>query len=95
MRRTKVNTNFIFTILINMLINIDGAIPAIILLILHFIFNISIWWSIIAFLAWIIYLLVWMLVLGFANRCSTPDKPKENKNPYSSKGYVPHNKSDE
>ena len=92
MRKTKMDANFIICFLINILLNFEGAIPGIILLILHFVLHISVWWAIGAFLLWIIYLLLWMLVVGFINRSSTPDKPKENKNPYSSKGYIPRNK---
>lgn len=89
MRRTKIDTNFIIAFLINILLNLEGSIPGIILLVLHYVFGISIWWSIGAFLIWILYLLVWMWVLGLVNKCSVPDKPKENKNPYSNKGYKP------
>ena len=35
---------------------------------------------------WVLYLIAWMAVIGWAGRCgSTPDAHKENKNPYSNK----------
>lgn len=66
-----------------MMLNLEGTIPAWILLILHFCIGISIFWFWLALALWIIYLLVWMKIIGWAGRCSTPDPPKENKNPYS------------
>ncbi len=90
MRRTKLDLNFFISFLLNVLLNLEGAIPGVILLILHFIFHISIWWAIGAFLAWIVYLLVWMWVLSLINKCSKPAKPKENKNPYSKKSFPSH-----
>lgn len=84
MRKTKRSGNFLLCLLFNMLLNIDGALPFMILLALHFIFDISIWWSIVAIAIWLGWLIVWMLFIGFAGRCgNTPDPPKENKNPYS------------
>ena len=95
MRRTKIDTNFILSFLLNILLNIEGAIPGVILLILHFVLHISVWWAVGAFAIWILYLLIWMWVIGFINKCGKPDKPKENKNPYSKKGYTPRNKSND
>ena len=83
MRRTKRTGNFFLCLLINIMLNVEGSIPAWILLILHFCIGISIFWFWLALALWIIYLLVWMKIIGWAGRCSTPDPPKENKNPYS------------
>ncbi len=83
MRKPKLNGNFFMCLLINMLINLEGAIPGAILLVLHFIFELSIWWSVGAFCAWIIYLLLWMAVLKWANSSSSKTEFRENKNPYS------------
>ena len=84
MRRTKRSGNFIICLLFNMLLNIEGLIPAGVLLALHFILKWSIWWAALAAGLWILWLIVWMLFVGWADRCgSTPDPPKENKNPYS------------
>ncbi|MDD6645703.1 MAG: hypothetical protein PUE67_06565 [Oscillospiraceae bacterium] len=84
MRRTKRTGNFFLCLLINILLNLEGSIPAWILLFLHFFIGISILWFWLALAIWIIYILVWMKIIGWAGKCSKPDPPKENKNPYSS-----------
>lgn len=84
MRRTQRDGSFLFCLLINILLNLEGLIPAGILLILHFLLGWSIWWVVFALGLWILGLILWMLVIGWASRCgNTPDLPKENKNPYS------------
>ncbi len=84
MRRTKRNGNFFLSLLFNMLLNLEGTIPAWILLVMHFWRGWSLLWFWLALALWIVYLIIWMLVIGWAGRCSRPDLPKENKNPYSS-----------
>ncbi|MBQ8538167.1 MAG: hypothetical protein IJ433_00785 [Ruminococcus sp.] len=89
MRKTKRSGSFLFCLVINMMLNLDGLIPAAILIALHFIFDISIWWGVGAIGLWILYLMVWMLIFGWASKASNePAKPRENKNPYSSGPYV-------
>ncbi len=84
MRRTKRNGGFIICLLFNMLINLEWSIPAWILLALHFWLDISIWWFVGAVAFWILSIISWMSIMGWASGCSnTPDPPKENKNPYS------------
>lgn len=84
MRRAKRSGSFILCLLFNMLMNLEGLIPAAVLLILHFLFYWSIWWSVLAAALWIVLIILWMLFIGWSGRCgSTPDTPKENKNPYS------------
>lgn len=79
-------------LLINMLLNLEGLIPFAILLTLHFLLDISLWWAALAFALWILYLIIWMLIFGWVNKSSsTLDIPKENKNPYSSGKYKPYN----
>ncbi len=86
MRRTKRAGSFFFCLLINLILNLEWAIPGIILLVLHYWLGISIWFSVVAFVLWIAVMIAWMLVMGWARKCGdTPDPPKENKNPYSSK----------
>lgn len=86
MRRTKRSGGFIICLLFNMLINLEMSIPAWILLALHFWLDISIWWFVGALALWILYIISWMSIMGWASDCSnTPDPPKENKNPYSVK----------
>ena len=89
MRRTKRSSNFLLCFIINMMLNLEGLIPAVILIALHFIFDISIWWGIGAIILWILYLMIWMLIFGWANSVGNePPKTRENKNPYSSGPYV-------
>ena len=84
MRKTRHTGSFIVCLLFNMLINAEGIIPAVILLVLHFVLGWSILWSAAAFCLWIAGIAVWMLIIGWARKCGdTPDPPKENKNPYS------------
>ena len=86
MRKTKRSGNFFLCLLINMLLNLEGLIPAVILLVLHFLLGWSIWWAFIAAAVWFLWLVIWMKLIGWAGDCgSTPDPPKENKNPYSVK----------
>ena len=69
-----------------MFLNIEGVIPAVVLLVLHCYLDISVWWSVFALSLWILYLVIWMLILGYVSRCSnTPDRKTVNKNPYSKK----------
>lgn len=85
MRRTKRKGGFFLCLIFNMLLNLDGLIPAAVLLVLHFVIDLSVWWAVAAAAIWIAWQVVWMLFIGFAGRCSVPDPPKENKNPYSVK----------
>ena len=86
MRRTNRSGSFFACLLINMLLNPEGLIPAAVLLIAHFAADIPLWWVFAAAGLWLAYLVIWMAVIGWAGRCgSTPDAPKENKNPYSNK----------
>ncbi len=84
MRRIKSGGGFFLSLLINMLLNLDGLIPAVILLVLHFVFDWSIVWVFLAVAVWLVWLILMMLILGWARTCGDiPDLPKENKNPYS------------
>ena len=75
-----------------MALNAEWLIPVAILIGLHFWFKISIWWDIGLLILWVLYLVFWMKVIGWADKSScTPDKPKENKNPYSAGKYKPRN----
>ena len=84
MRNSKRGGSFFPCLFINMLMNIGGLLPVLILSVLHFGLKISVWWPVGAFIAWIIYLIMWMAFVGWAGRCgSARDLPKKNKNPYS------------
>lgn len=85
MRRRRVSGgSFWLCLLLNMLLNLEGTIPAWILLALHFWLGWSIWWFVLAIGLWVGHILLWMLLMGGVSKCAnTPDPPKENKNPYS------------
>ena len=84
MRKTYRSDSFLLCLLFNMLLNLEGLIPAAVFLALHFIMKWSIWWAVLAAGLWIVYLILWMLFMKFAAKSSnTLDPPKENKNPYS------------
>ena len=86
MRKTKRSGGFWLCLLINMMLNLEGLIPAAVLLVLHFLLGWSVWWAALALGVWIVWLVVWMKLIGWAGDCSsTTDPPKENKNPYSVK----------
>ena len=86
MRRTSRGGSFIFSLLMNMLLNPEGFIVAGILIALYFIFGLSLWWAGAVFVLWIARLVIGMLFMGWAIGCGTrSDPPKVNKNPYSVK----------
>lgn len=89
MRRTKRNSGFFICLLINMLLNLEWTIPAWILLGLHFWIGLSVWWFVGALAIWIAVISCWTGILSWAGKCSTADKPRENKNPYSAGKYDP------
>lgn len=86
MRRTRRSGSFFVCLLINLLLNLEGTIPAVILLALHFWLGISIWWFVGGLGAWVLSIIAGMWLMGWAVDCgSYKDPPKENKNPYSTK----------
>ena len=86
MRRTSRGGSFVFSLLMNMLLNPEGFIVAGILIALYFIFGLSLWWAGAVLVLWIARLVIGMLFMGWAAECGKrPDPPKENKNPYSVK----------
>ena len=94
--RTKRKSGFILCLLINMLLNYKGMIPAVVLLVLHFILNWSLWLSLAAFGAWLLWLILWMYLIGWTERYdNTPEPQKKNKNPYSADNSVKSDKSPE
>lgn len=98
MRRTSFDGTFILVLLLNIALNFRLTIPAWILLALHFICGISIWWFVGALGVFFLYIFIWMLVLRLMGRMAAsaaPDPVIENKNPYSSKGYTPINTTKE
>ena len=87
MRRIKHGGSFLLCLLINLLLNMEWSIPAWILLALHIWLDISLWWFVGGLCLWILSIMIWMRIMGWATDCgSQKDPPKENKNPYSVKG---------
>ena len=84
MNKLRNSGNFFLVLLFNMLMNLEWTIPAWLLLACHFFFDWSIKWFWIALGIWLLNILLWMDILGWASRCGrTPDQSKENINPYS------------
>ena len=84
MRKTNRSGSFLLCLLLNMLLNLEGLIPAAVLLALHFVLRWSVFWAALAAGLWLVSLIFWMLFMGFAAKSSsTPDPPRANKNPYS------------
>ncbi len=83
MHKWREHRNLLICLLLNMMCNLDGTIPAFILLALHFWFDVSIVWFWLALGVWFLLITLRMALFAWANRCATPDRPKENKNPYS------------
>lgn len=74
---------FFACLFFNMLLSFKWTVPAWTLLAMHFIFSWPIIWFFIALSLWVVGIILWMSIMGWAVSCSKPDKPKENKNPYS------------
>lgn len=88
MRTVKRKTNIISTILFNLLLNLEGLLPSLIFVALHFIFDISLIWAGVFAAFWFIGIVVKTLLLSYAVRCGNEKTPyRENKNPYSSGKY--------
>lgn len=87
-KRPRVNGGFFAALGINLIFDLEWTIPAWILLVVHFIFKISIWWFFGALLVWVIGVAIKTAVFSWLIReGNRPDPPKENKNPYSSSAY--------
>jgi len=87
MHKWREHRNMLLCLLLNLMFNLDGTIPAWILLALHILLDISVLWFWLALFAWFLLIVLRMLLFMWVNRCATPDRPKENKNPYSASSY--------
>ena len=78
------NRGFFLSLALSLLFNMEWTVPAWILLTLHFITGLSLWWFAAAILIWfvIIFLRVCLLI-SLTKAGNYKDPPKENKNPYS------------
>ena len=78
---------------VNLLFNLEWAIPAVICIVLHFVFGISLWWTFGFIALWIVVVLARTSLLFILNKAGNmPEKKRENKNPYSSGPYKPIDK---
>jgi len=88
MRKTTRSGSFFLVYCLNAVLNIRLTIPGWILLILHFITPqyIRWWYGAVYLVAYLLYILIWMLILRALGRwvnTARPAPPIENKNPYS------------
>ncbi len=81
------SSNFFLAFILNLVINIEWVIPAVLLLILHFTVGLPIFWFWLVLGLWIVGILIITFVLGWAGKCSVPPPPRENKNPYSKQTF--------
>lgn len=81
--------NFLFCLIISLVLNLQGLIPAVIALVLYLWLGFPPLWIVLTMAGvWFFIILVQLLVIRWA--ASGPSKPSgSNKNPYSSNGYVP------
>ncbi len=90
MKWIKKDNGFVLSFFVNLFFNLEWAVPAVICLVLHFIFGISLWWSFGAVMLWILIVLARTSLLFALNKVGNmPEKQRENKNPYSSGAYKP------
>lgn len=89
-KRPRANGGFFAALGINLIFDLEWTIPAWILLVLHFVFDISILWFVGAIALWVVGVGVKTAVFSWLIReGNRPDPPKENKNSYSSTEYKP------
>ena len=75
---------YVLFFLLSLALHWQWSIPAWILLVCHFVFGISIWWFVGAFLLFVIGVRLYVRFMGTMIRLGNEDEaPKENKNPYS------------
>lgn len=81
--KIRIDGGFFICLAINMLLNLEGLIPAAILLGLHFLLGWSVLWSIGAAVLWIIGLIIFMLFMGWAcSGSNVPDQSNIRLKPY-------------
>ena len=71
MRRTRRSGGFFLCLLLNLLLNWEGVIPAALLFALHRWRGWPLWWAGLALALWIGGILLWMLVIGWASDCGS------------------------
>lgn len=90
MRKVGISS-FFRSFALNLLLYHWGTVFAIVMLIMHFTLGVPIWFFWVALAGWICVIAVFTLLMFRINSCNDIREPvKENKNPYSKKGYVPY-----
>lgn len=88
MRRSGYGGSFFLCLLLNVLLNWMGVLPAALLLALHHWRGWPLGWAGIALALWLGGILLRVLLIGWASDCGNRrDEVRENKNPYSSRRY--------
>lgn len=93
---TRHSSGFLISLVINLILNFEMAVVAIILLVLHFMLDISVIFFWIALGIWIVPNLLFTLFLFVLSGMDTTPEYRENKNPYSNgvnKPQIPENKN--
>lgn len=84
MRTTKRQRGFFLTLLINLLLNLEGLVPAILLTAMHVLLGWPFWLVWIALGLWVAAICVQMWVFGWLRSAGNePTAYRPNKNPYS------------
>ena len=84
MRHTDRSGGFWLTFVLNLILNFEGALPALALLILHYALGWQLWFVWLALGIWAGVIFIGSLVIVWAADCSNRPAPqRENKNPYS------------
>ena len=82
--------SFLGSYALNLLLNIWGGLIAAVLLVLHFKLGLPIWCFRTVLGCWLIGIAAKTMFFHWvASQPDIPEKPKENKNPYSQNGYKP------
>ena len=77
---------YVLNFILSLIFHWYWSIPAWILLILHFAFGISVWWSVGAFILYVIGVRIFVHAVGWLVYMGNQDeKPAKNKNPYSNR----------
>ena len=83
--------NYVISFLLSLLFHWYLCIPAVILLIFHFVFGISIWWAVGAFILYVVGVRVYMHILGrLVHMGNIKQNENRNVNPHST-GYGDEN----
>lgn len=80
---------FLMSLLVNLGLNVGWTAPAWVMLVLHYVADVTIWlfWGTLIFWAVVIVIMTLALILASKQGTVPIESHKRNVNPYSSKGY--------